>query len=278
MRDTDIVLRSSDDKCFRVSSKVLAVHSAFFRDLFSLHIVNQAGSVPIIDLPNADADALAATLVLLTGPHPSTHIPNLLGKHGHHNLIYDIWTIVDAYDLHTVLFPLSAYVNDNLIIRFIFACATGFESQAVSQSSYIIANHLDVDDRDLRLLRHVAPLYATRWDTVQEARVANLRKCEMMIRSEQPMLDRNPGFVKRCSKGDGCRAVNKYSGDFDRARAVAASAAIGAIRRRALYMSSYQANAGAVSGILHCDTCEQRLTATFAHAISLTLGQNPTQI
>lgn len=127
MRNTDVILRSSDGASFRVHRLVLTTASPFFDDLFSLPQPDEDETIDgihVVRLPE-DKEVLHSLITMLY-PIPSV-LPNSYNK------VLDLLTASQKYDMTTV----QTSIRDE-VSRKSYPGATAFHTYAIASSKGLI--------------------------------------------------------------------------------------------------------------------------------------------
>ena len=278
----DVILASSSSISFYTSWSLLKAHSSFFEGIASLPQTDEIGDRPVIDLPSATTDALAAALTLIT---PDKSIDWLIA----HSLSFDgapfcriiqelCAALVDAYDLENVLAILPSTLDDDPWLRFALAALANDEPLAVSISSETVQLEIGMVPAARRLLLDLAPASHARLKELHSTRRAAWNQCKIRIRHHQDMENHHNDFAKNCRKRSGCSSLHQYGGSWQKLRRRAANAAVGAIRVGPKDMRSVQAMIDAVEGELDCSICAYRGHMAFIRAMEATLGGLPSSI
>lgn len=265
----NIILRAGDGLCFQASSKILARHSSVFEDLFSLPSDTSGDGQTLIDLPIDSSDILGRTLILMGSTHPSASIQALVSSPDFDRALATICDITNRYDMPHLLHVLSSYCTEEVVPRFLLACATGFELQAVHYSKRLVKDDL-VTNSVLNSLWRIAPSYAHRWSAMMSNRDSRNKQCCDKIERQESMHDGRPGFGAACTRGT-CRGMKQSESDFPRLRAIANNAAIVAVSRQIKDGTAIEVVRAALDRVIMCSVCRDRFVDTYKPIFASTI-------
>lgn len=267
--EDDVILISESGTRFHTSLHLLAGYSTFFKGLAALPTTNIRAQPPLLELPSATTDALAAALTLIT---PGKNIDWLVAQSLSYDgaafgrIIQELCELADAYDFEDILAFLPIRLDHSPWLRFALAAVADDEQAAVAFSKETVnLNIADITVSAQAVLERLGVDRFARLRTLHETRKKAWDRFVLAVKHTQVASNGFNDFGIKCRRrfSVGCAGYALSGGSFTRLRKIAADAAFAAMTGLPRDRGLYAPMRDAVYAAIPCQSCATRLSEPF---------------